>query len=323
MPPVAQACVFCGSAVAVRLYGITTNQGESYGFERCSNCQAVYLVPSPSPIRLAEAYSEDYFGHRQTKFLPWLESVAEGYRRLRSRRVIRVVPPGGRVLDVGCGNGQFLRSIAESGIEAHGLEIPGKAAERAAQVPGIELFVGRLAEAPYTGGSFDAVTLWHVLEHLPNPRATLQAIEGLLKPSGYLFVSLPNIDSWQSRIFKGRWLHHDPPRHLCYLGAQDLELQLRKLSLRPVRRSFYSIEQNPFGFQQSLLNTIQPKRDVLYQALKGDKRVYDEHGRLAVWLQLGFFAVTFPMFAALSVLESAMGRGGTMELVFKKQSSEP
>ncbi|MCP5070772.1 MAG: class I SAM-dependent methyltransferase [bacterium] len=314
----ADVCPFCGGDAQGTVCHTSTNEGETFNFERCGACRGVFLSPMPSASRLDAAYEETYYGERASKFVGPVEWVIGLFRGRRAARVARLLPAGGRVLDIGCGNGQFLGRLAARGHEAYGIEIPGKAAERAATVPGVQVQARSLARGDHAPGSFDVVTLWHVFEHLREPHETLGAIRELLKPGGYLFLSLPNIDSWQARLFGGRWLHHDPPRHLFYLGPKELEGQLRQLSFSRAQRSFVSLEHNPFGFQQSILNCILARRDVLYDALKGDPRVRAEEGRVSLFFQKVFFVTTFPFFALLSLMETLAGYGGTMEFVFRK-----
>jgi len=218
---------------------------------------------------LAQAYEEVYYGAGGQKFSPKIERLVTFFRGRRSARVARLVPPGGAILDVGCGNGEFLDNLIKRGYRCQGVEIPGKAAQRAAAVPGLSLKIGPLREGDFAPDSFDMVTLWHVFEHLLAPVHVLRTVAAILKPNGYLILSLPNIESWQGRLFKGRWFHLEPPRHLFFLGPRELNASMHQLGFQKVASSYMSWEQNPFRIQQSLLNMIFRERDVLYAGLKG------------------------------------------------------
>ena len=222
------------------------------------------------------------------------------------------------VLDIGCGNGRFLQELIAENYCGYGIELLSKSAGRASRIPGLNLKIGQLCEDDFEEHFFDAVTMWHVIEHLPNPLETLKIIGKILKQGGYLMVSLPNIDSFQSRLFGGRWLHLDPPRHLFFFGPSDMTKILQLFGFEIVTIKYFSLEQNPFGIQQSILNCMLKKREVLFEVLKGNRSYADEYSDVSILLQKIFYITTFPLFAILSVIEACLKKGGTMEIVFRK-----
>jgi len=139
-----------------------------------------------------------------------------------------------------------------------------------------------------------------------------------LKPTGYLMMSLPNIDSLQSRLFRGNWLHLDPPKHLFLLGPPDLISEMKRFDFKLIKQKYFSLEQNVFGIQQSILNCLLSRREVLFEALKGNVTYVKEYSRFSIALQKLFYLSSFPVFAFLAALEAAVKKGGTMELIFRK-----
>ncbi len=317
------ACGYCGSDQGELLYDIETAEGTPYGMWSCHTCEAVFLSPQPTPEELAAAYSSEYYGTAERKFLAPIEKTLDWFRTGRSRRVAKLLPPSGRVLDIGCGNGGFLKGLADLGFEAFGVELPGGSADRAVQVPNIAVHVGSLEDGAFADKTFDAITMWHVFEHLVEPRKTLELSAGMLHSGGRLYLSLPNIDSWQSRFFKGKWFHADPPRHLFFLGPDALTRAVEEYGFTRESVSFHSLEQNPYGILQSALNLVTSERDALYESLKGNTQIASRHSRRLLLAQKLLFVASAPIVVVLATIESALGRGGCMELVFvKNEASE-
>jgi len=315
-------CGYCGQENSRFCYSVRSVYGEVFSIRRCLGCGAFFLTPRPSAEQLGRYYEQEYYGTGSGKFSPAVEKVLDFFRRRRTCLVERFVRSPGRILDVGCGNGRFLGYLIEKGWEGYGVELAGKAAERAASIAGIRFKIGTLEDGDFPEGYFDAVSLWHVFEHLPAPRETLRIIHSILKPGGFLFVSMPNIRSWQGRLFKGNWLHLDPPRHLVFFSPEDLRKNLAQAGFRLCRKTTFSLEQNVFGIQQSLLNCLCRRRELLFEFLKGNRSYTADYPVLLLRLQQIFAVVSAPFFAVLAGVESLFGAGGTMEMVFVRQEKE-
>ena len=134
-------------------------------------------------------------------------------------------PPPCRLLDVGAGRGRFVLAARAAGLRRLGIE-PSLRGAQAAAAAGAPVQRVALEEAPIEPGSWEAVTLWHVLEHVEDPRAALERIAGWLSPGGTLLVGVPNLASLQARLGGERWYHLDVPRHRTHFTAQGLELLL-------------------------------------------------------------------------------------------------
>jgi SAM-dependent methyltransferase len=155
---------------------------------RCAICRHVYLSPRPTQQAIADAYN------RPDAYAQWL--VDEKTRAVmwakRARR-LETFARGGRVLDVGAGTGAFLHTLAQSGHwHLDGTEISAQAVELASLHYGITLRHGALADFDLPGQSYDVITLWHVLEHVPNVRTTLKEVARLLAPGGMAVIAVPN-----------------------------------------------------------------------------------------------------------------------------------
>lgn len=294
-------------------------EGEAYYLTQCTECDTINLSPLPSIGYLENYYAEDYYGADDEKFQQGIiENILDYFRKLKAKKIANCINKSGHVLDIGCGNGKFLNHLSTMGdIKTYGIEMPGNAANRASQISSIELKVGSLESTDYPENSFDAVTLIHVFEHLLNPKEILRIIRTILKPNGTLYMAFPNIDSVQSKLFKGDWLHLDPPRHTFFMKPDTFESIMDKEGFSLLERSFFNIEYNPFGFQQSLLNKIFDKREVLYESLKGNEIYTKDYEGLNLFLQQNFFRFSFPLFIMLDGLTSSFNKGATVEYLLK------
>lgn len=313
-------CGYCQSENSTYLYPTNDIMGNDYDMHHCPTCKAVFLSPYPDAATLAQAYDESYYGEGDEKFNDGLiEKILDRFRILRAKRIAKLINNQGRVLDIGCGNGRFLQMIMSHGdIQGHGIEMESNSAKRAKTILGDNLQIGTLKDGDYPDNHFDAITLFHVFEHLTDPQDYLKTIQKILKPGGILYMSFPNIDSWQSRLFKGNWLHLDPPRHLFFFGPADFKKAMNDNGFEVIDDMYLNPEYNPFGFQQSLLNTLLDKRDVLYEGLKGNDVYTKPYLGWKMTLQKLFFIGSAPLFVLTDILASIFKKSGTVEFTMRK-----
>jgi 2-polyprenyl-3-methyl-5-hydroxy-6-metoxy-1,4-benzoquinol methylase len=150
--------------------------------------------------------------------------------------------PGARLLDVGCGNGIFAARMRDLGWTVSGVEPDADAAALARDAFGLDVHTGTLEDARLPAAGYDAVTLNHVIEHVPDPQATLLECRRVLRPGGRLVIITPNIASLGRRLFSEDWMHWDVPRHRFLFSCASLDALVRgagltTLSLRTTARS--------------------------------------------------------------------------------------
>ncbi len=302
------------------LYSARDIRGHRWGWGRCTQCGALSLTPRPTAAQLAVAYDASYYGLRETKFEGLVACFIRQCRRAKAARLAKRVPCGAVVLDVGCGDGSFLAELGALGdFELHGLELDGPAARRAQRNPKIQVGVGDVLEAGYPVERFDMVTLFHVFEHLAEPKSTLDELYKIVKIGGTLVLSFPNAGSLQARVFKGEWLHLDPPRHLFLQDPAAAERAFRAAGFAIVGRRYFSVEQNPFGLIQSALNLFIAERDVLYERLKGNEGYAPRHGRWSLLLQKLVAGALLGPAILFDALESLFGCAATVEYTLRKE----
>jgi len=302
-----EAC-WCGGPVEKEIATFSPGADGPFRLLSCSWCGTAALVPQPSDAVLQRWYDVAYYGAGARKFVGPQARLVGWFQGGRARLAARLLPAGGRVLDVGCGDGGFLLQLRRPGLHVEGTERTPESAARAQATAGVRVHAGDLLGLDLPDASYDLVTLWHVFEHLARPEATLRRIHHLLKPGGTLLLSLPNVESWQARLFARHWFHHDPPRHLFAFGPRSLAALLEHSGFTVLRTSTFSLEQNPYGVMQSTLNALGFPRDRAYDGLKGIRRT----PRSTRLLDLVLLAMLAAPGLAFALAETMAGRGGTM-----------
>ncbi len=211
----------------------------------CQGCGLRYLSPQPSPGQLEELYSSEYFTSGDAKLKGYGDYVRDA-DNLRStfRDRIGLLPSGAgrRILDVGAATGFFVEQARMAGWDAIGIEPSDWAATYARDVLGQPVQTGTLNGSTFAPDDFDIVTMWEVIEHLPDPRAVMSEIVRVLRPGGYLAFSTPDSGSLVARVWGKRWLGwRKVPEHLFYFDLKSITTLLQHFHLRVVDHRFVSI----------------------------------------------------------------------------------
>ncbi len=275
----------------------------------CDNCGLGHYHPRPDRETVASFYPDVYYGAPGTKFRPVVERIVRMVGRRHVRFLARDLPPGASILDVGCGRGVLLGPLADMGFSAHGVEASESAIRGAP--PSAEIRIApTLRDAGYAPVSFDEIILWHVLEHLPDPRETLDECFRVMKPHGKIVVALPNFSSFQARWSGEDWFHLDPPRHLFHFPEKALRRLLERTGFKCESVHHFSLRQNPFGWIQSAMNRwSNNRRNALYERMHAGAPLKNS---LSSWALL--LATALPALA-LSVVMAVLRSGATVHIV--------
>ncbi|MFN7992063.1 MAG: class I SAM-dependent methyltransferase [Bryobacteraceae bacterium] len=311
------ACLVCGDSGIRRLFTATdrlyATTDREFEVVACTNCGLIRLTPQPPPEELSRYYPSNYWFSPDASLAARLE---EAYRRVVLRDHVRfvsraVVDSGetGPVLDVGCGGGLFPRMLRERGFTAIGLDAAQDAAAVAWRTNGVPVSCGHLDRAPLRAGTCAAVTMFHVLEHLYDPRAYLEAARLLLRPNGRLIAQVPNAGSWQFRLLGPRWNGVDVPRHLIDFRSRDLEKVMSAAGFTVVRRKYFSLRDNPAG----LASSIAPALDPMARRVRGTSE--------SSWAKLAKDLAYFTLVTGavpFTILEASCGAGSTVMVEAKR-----
>ena len=193
----------------------------TYAVHRCTQCGLGITFPAPTFAESANVNQEKYqLRSRIQTYDSRKKYFSRRYRR--QLRDIRAFKAGGTLLDVGCNIGAFLTEARAAGFQTAGVEMNRECAEYAQSQLGLDVFNGRLDQAGFADGAFDVVTLYDVLEHVPEPTRLLQEIRRILKPTGLLVVQSPNIDSVMANWTKTEWQWLCLPDHLFHFTPATL-----------------------------------------------------------------------------------------------------
>jgi predicted SAM-dependent methyltransferase len=178
---------------------------------------------------------------------------------------------------------------------------------------GVVLQAAGIEEARLESEDADAVTAWHVLEHLQDPGAALDRVHGWIRPGGALLLGVPNVASLQSRVAGGRWLHLDVPRHRHHFTPAGVERLLAAHGFTVARSHRLLIEHNLFGMWQSWLDRFTSTPAYAYKLVKrnAELSVHD----VAITLALTAAA---PLAFAIEICAELAGRGGTLAIVARR-----
>jgi 2-polyprenyl-3-methyl-5-hydroxy-6-metoxy-1,4-benzoquinol methylase len=214
------ACAVCGQSSAGHP---TLFYKHNTPVVRCTGCGLLYANPRWKEEHLSGVYDKGYwedYAERVKHFA--FDPVANRERWRFYLPVLDGVRQTGRILDVGCAQGDFLAAAKERGWAGYGLEIAPIAAEYAGRTHGVSVHVGSLETAPWPDGWFDAVTLWDVIEHVPSPRAYVARIARLVRPGGMFALTTPNIRSTSYALLGRDWWVVGPNSHIYYFAARPL-----------------------------------------------------------------------------------------------------
>ena len=195
-----------------------TVSGKTFTLQYDKAYDMLVTDPQPYPDELPEYYkSEDYISHTDTQ-RSWFEKIYQQVKKQALRRKLKQIhrlhPQKGKLLDVGAGTGDFLVAATAKGWEVSGTE-PNAKARRIAQRKGIVLYPDIQDLQPMT---YDVITLWHVLEHIPDTITQLLQLKTRLKPGGSLMIAVPNYKTFDARYYKEYWAAYDVPRHLWHFS---------------------------------------------------------------------------------------------------------
>ena len=232
-------CPWCGSEKAQINLWLKDEflTKEDFHICECLNCGLLYTMPRPSKDKIGEYYkSEEYYSHQENKkgFIP---KVYEAVKNVNLKHKYRLATDGikeGKLLDIGCGVGDFLHTAEEHGWECNGVEPSDEAKAIARRRIKAEIIASAdLEQIP--DATFDVITMWHVLEHVDDLKWQMEQLQRLIKNNGRIVIAVPNYKSYDGQYYKELWAAYDVPRHLNHFSKQTITKIFASVGLKLTR----------------------------------------------------------------------------------------
>ncbi|MFA5275718.1 MAG: class I SAM-dependent methyltransferase [Candidatus Omnitrophota bacterium] len=222
------ACILCSN-------GSFTKQFNKSGWDivRCDSCGLEFVYPLPT-----ERVVDDYYNkHKQSskvRIATYLKTrVSRNRRDQRKLKLLEGIQGNkGRILDIGCGMGLFVKNASDRGWTAEGIDLDKEMIEYGKNAFGVNLSCTDLNDFRLPDGYFDAITMFNLLDHLRRPLDFLKEVERILKPNGIIYMNLHDAGGWKAKTYRENWGAYCPPGHLYYYTLDTLEALVNKAGLK-------------------------------------------------------------------------------------------
>ncbi len=231
-------CPICNSLAIAYVHDSIdyTVSKKKFSIWECHNCFVRFTQDVPSQQEIGPYYkAEAYISHTDTQkgLINKIYHKVRNYTLKSKRKLIQheTSLSKGNILDIGCGTGAFLNEMKSASWNITGLEPDKKASKMASKLYGINTQNPEvLFQLPKN--SYDAITMWHVLEHVHQLHEYIKALYDLIKDNGSIFIAVPNYTSYDASHYKEHWAAYDVPRHLFHFSPQSMEALLNKHGLK-------------------------------------------------------------------------------------------
>ena len=289
--------------------------GDIFDIYRCDACGLQLTHPLPVGPAIGKYYPERYRGNRHG-----FTGVFRCDDAAACNRILFCTKLSRPHLDIGCGDGSFAMHMKSRGWDVAATEIDPHTVDRLRDA-GIDARLSSVADETGFEKPFDAITCWHVLEHMEHPREVTGWVRTQLAPAGYFQATVPNVASLQARAFGRKWIHLDVPRHRQHFTPRTLEALLDSAGFTVRRRANFAMEYDWFGVIQSALNVVCATPNVLFERLihsAPEVRSASLADKvLTVVLSPAIATVSLPVIGALAFA----GDGATLTLTCQKTSA--
>ncbi|MBK7215288.1 MAG: class I SAM-dependent methyltransferase [Bacteroidales bacterium] len=229
-----EACPVCSSGEISLFIGCDDHflSHEHFNIEACKSCGFKFTNPRPVANELGKYYqSKEYISHSNSRqgIFNIVYQLLRKFTIAGKYRLIRKLSSGNKILDIGCATGEFLAYMKSKGYDATGIEPDENARKMAKEQHSLKVLdetdIDQLPD-----GSFDVITLWHVLEHVSGLEKRMQDLNRLLSANGILIIAVPNANSYDAKVYGEFWAAYDVPRHLYHFSSESMTTLLQRFN---------------------------------------------------------------------------------------------
>jgi len=234
-------CPICNSTAINPLLTVKDHSvsKEEFVIWQCSHCSLRFTQDGPDQESVGTYYqSSDYISHSNTSkglINKLYQKVRKHTLNQKAKLVIGYTKQKGRILDFGAGIGAFLNTMKEKGWEVKGIEPDAGARQQSMNLFDLEIADDH-ALTELSDDNFDAITLWHVLEHIHQLHETIDRLKALLRLNGKIFIAVPNYESLDASVYKLYWAAYDVPRHLYHFTPKAMEVLMKEHGLKIIAK---------------------------------------------------------------------------------------
>tara|TARA_B100001540_G_scaffold315357_1_gene342407 strand:+ start:897 stop:1757 length:861 start_codon:yes stop_codon:yes gene_type:complete len=227
-------CKICNSHNVVKKFVVKDFflTKESFVIKKCKECSFLFTDPVPNKFEIAKYYeSSEYLSHNKNKSIfSLIYSIIKKINlAYKSKKIYKHCSPE-KILDIGCGSGDFLKKMQQKGHVVFGVENNKKAFEMSKKIT--ENVFSSINELSEQKTKFDLITFWHSIEHIHDVTGFFKKCLFLLKEKGTIVIAVPNHESYDAIHYKKHWAAYDVPRHLYHFNKKSMSFFVQKFNLK-------------------------------------------------------------------------------------------
>ncbi len=304
------SCHFCSGAGEPVAEVRQVHYSIPFVVHRCTSCKLCYTHPFPSEQLLAKIYSDEYWltEERGQKVSVKTKGLVQLFNKMRLaymvRPLVKRLASGSKILEVGCGSGLLAVYLKECGYDIEVTDIDRSLIVEIENAFGLKGYCGEITDIEIEK-QYDAVILNNVVEHLTDPVAVLRRVNELVKADGLVFIEVPNIESFQFKLFNNRWFPLQLPEHLYHFTPASLNMVVQQAGLEQEWYSTFSPRISPAGYVASIFPFLRPEklRRSLSQPL------------------LAFYLLMQCLFLPLAYGEAVVKKGAAVRMICSKKGN--